>query len=57
MKEAALSEDTKVIVGGVNFFLGGDKEREEAAEEGSSDDDDNGTVSYTHLTLPTKRIV
>ena len=41
MKEAALSEDTKVIVGGVNFFLGGDKEREEAAEEGSSDDDDN----------------
>lgn len=40
MKEAALSQNEKVITGGVRFFLGGDKEREEAAEE-SSDDDEN----------------
>ncbi|KAF2756991.1 SDA1 domain-containing protein [Pseudovirgaria hyperparasitica] len=37
MKEAALSENEKVITGGVSFFLGSDKEREEADE--SSDDD------------------
>ncbi|KAF2203087.1 SDA1-domain-containing protein [Delitschia confertaspora ATCC 74209] len=40
MKEACLAENEKVIVGGVRFFLGGDKEREEAADE-SSDDDEN----------------
>lgn len=39
MKEAALSESIKVVAGGVNFFLGGDKEREEAAEADSSDED------------------
>lgn len=38
MKEAALAESEKVIVGGVRFFLGGDKEREEF-EDDSSDDD------------------
>ncbi len=38
MKEAALAENEKVIVGGVRFFLGGDKEREEF-EDDSSDDD------------------
>ncbi|KAI9705706.1 MAG: Severe Depolymerization of Actin [Bogoriella megaspora] len=38
MKEAALSENEKVIVGGVRFFLGGDREREEAAEEESDDE-------------------
>ncbi|KAF2728598.1 SDA1-domain-containing protein [Polyplosphaeria fusca] len=40
MEEAALSENEKVIIGGVRFFLGGDKEREEAADD-SSDDDEN----------------
>ena len=39
MKEAALAENTKVIVGGVNFFLGGDKEREGNAEAASSDEE------------------
>ncbi|MCJ1426658.1 Severe Depolymerization of Actin, partial [Sticta canariensis] len=35
MKEATLSDNEKVIIGGVRFFLGGDKEREEV-EDGSS---------------------
>ncbi|KAF1986727.1 SDA1 domain protein [Aulographum hederae CBS 113979] len=39
MKEASLAENEKVIIGGVRFFLGGDKEREEAAEEDSDEDD------------------
>ncbi|KAL9085680.1 MAG: hypothetical protein Q9159_004557 [Coniocarpon cinnabarinum] len=39
MKEAALAENVKVVTGGVNFFLGGDKEREEHAEEASSDEE------------------
>ncbi|KAL4809190.1 SDA1-domain-containing protein [Aspergillus unguis] len=38
MKEAALAENEKVIVGGVRFFLGGDKEREEMEEESSDDE-------------------
>lgn len=38
MKEASLSENEKVIIGGVRFFLGGDKEREEAEDESSDDD-------------------
>ena len=33
MRLASLSDNEKVITGGVRFFLGGDKEREEAAEE------------------------
>jgi protein SDA1 len=39
MRLAALSENEKVITGGVRFFLGGDKEREEAAEESDDDED------------------
>ncbi|KAL5335363.1 SDA1-domain-containing protein [Aspergillus crustosus] len=38
MKEASLAENEKVIVGGVRFFLGGDKEREEMEEESSDDE-------------------
>lgn len=38
MKEACLADSEKVIVGGVRFFLGGDKEREEM-EDDSSDDE------------------
>ena len=39
MKEASLAENTKVVVGGLNFFLGGDREREEYAEAASSDEE------------------
>ncbi|KAL2038927.1 hypothetical protein N7G274_008267 [Stereocaulon virgatum] len=38
MKEAALADNEKVIVGGVHFFLGGDKEREELEDESSDDE-------------------
>ena len=38
MKEAALADNEKVAVGGVRFFLGGDKEREEM-EDDSSDEE------------------
>ena len=40
MKEAGLAENDKVIMGGVRFFLGGDKEREELEDE--SGDEDGG---------------
>jgi protein SDA1 len=38
MKECALAENDKVIVGGVRFFLGGDKEREELEDESSDEE-------------------
>ncbi|KLU91096.1 SDA1 domain-containing protein [Magnaporthiopsis poae ATCC 64411] len=38
MKEACLSDNEKVVVGGVRFFLGGDKEREEHEDESSDDE-------------------
>lgn len=38
MKEASLADNVKVIVGGIGFFLGGDKEREELEDESSDDD-------------------
>ncbi|TKA26621.1 hypothetical protein B0A50_04729 [Salinomyces thailandicus] len=40
MEIAALSQDAKVVTGGVRFFLGGDQEREEAADEESDGEDD-----------------
>jgi protein SDA1 len=40
MQAAALSQDAKVVTGGVRFFLGGDQEREEAADD-DSDEDEN----------------
>ncbi|KAJ4360279.1 Severe Depolymerization of Actin [Didymosphaeria variabile] len=46
IKEACLSENEKVITGGVRFFLGGDKEREEAADESSDDDIDMKTLRH-----------
>lgn len=46
MKEASLSENEKVIVGGVRFFLGGDKEREEMEDESSGDDVDVGQIRH-----------
>ena len=48
MKEASMADNDKVIMGGVRFFLGGDKEREEL-EDDSSDDDvavDIGQVKH-----------
>lgn len=47
MEAAALSQDAKVITGGVRFFLGGDQEREEAAAE--EDTDDEGHVDMSKL--------
>jgi protein SDA1 len=38
MKEAALSENPKVIIGGVKFFLGSDREREEAEDSSSGEE-------------------
>ncbi|KAL8798529.1 MAG: hypothetical protein Q9182_006585 [Xanthomendoza sp. 2 TL-2023] len=38
MKEASLADNEKIIVGGVRFFLGGDKEREEFDDESSDED-------------------
>lgn len=38
MTEASLADNVKVIVGGVGFFLGGDREREEMEDESSDDD-------------------
>lgn len=38
MKEAALSDNEKVVTGGVRFFLGGDKEREEMEDQSSDDE-------------------
>lgn len=38
MKEAALADNEKCVVGGVRFFLGGDKEREELEDESSDEE-------------------
>ncbi|MCJ1285258.1 Severe Depolymerization of Actin [Xylographa opegraphella] len=38
MKEACLADNEKVIVGGVRFFLGGDKEREDLDDESSDEE-------------------
>lgn len=46
MKEASLAENEKVIVGGVRFFLGGDKEREEMEDESSDEEIDVGRVKH-----------
>ncbi|KAK0613959.1 SDA1-domain-containing protein [Immersiella caudata] len=40
MKEACLSDNEKVVVGGVRFFLGGDKAREEMEDDSSDDEID-----------------
>ncbi|KAL2149721.1 hypothetical protein VTH82DRAFT_8373 [Thermothelomyces myriococcoides] len=46
MKEACLSDNEKVVVGGVRFFLGGDKEREELEDESSDEDIDLKRVKH-----------
>ncbi|KAJ5131523.1 uncharacterized protein N7515_007562 [Penicillium bovifimosum] len=53
MKEAALSQNEKVIVGGVRFFLGGDKEREELEDE-DSDEEVNVAQVRHQLTINKK---
>ncbi|KIW32290.1 uncharacterized protein PV07_03848 [Cladophialophora immunda] len=45
MKEAALADNEKCAVGGLRFFLGGDKEREELEDESS----DEETVDISKL--------
>lgn len=46
MKEACLSDNEKVVVGAVRFFLGGDKEREELEDESSDEEVDLAKVKH-----------
>ncbi|KAL8664232.1 MAG: hypothetical protein Q9202_003182 [Teloschistes flavicans] len=46
MKEACLADNEKIIVGGVRFFLGGDKEREEFENESSDEEVDMGKIKH-----------
>ncbi|KAF7540380.1 hypothetical protein G7Z17_g12217 [Cylindrodendrum hubeiense] len=46
MKEACLSENEKVIIGAVRFFLGGDQEREELEDESSDEEVDLSKVKH-----------
>ncbi|KAJ5901590.1 hypothetical protein N7495_002118 [Penicillium taxi] len=46
MKEASLSENEKVIIGGVRFFLGGDKEREQMEDESSDEEVDVARIKH-----------
>ena len=47
MKECSLADNEKVAVGGVRFFLGGDKEREEMEDESSDEENiDIGRVRH-----------
>lgn len=46
MKEACLSDNEKVVIGAVRFFLGGDKEREELEDESSDEEVDLAKVKH-----------
>ena len=46
MKECCLADNEKVVVGGVRFFLGGDKEREELEETSDEEEIDLGSVKH-----------
>ncbi|KAL8632863.1 hypothetical protein Q9189_001417 [Teloschistes chrysophthalmus] len=46
MKEACLAENEKIVVGGVRFFLGGDKEREEFEDESSDEEVDMVKIKH-----------
>ncbi|KAG8528862.1 uncharacterized protein KY384_006551 [Bacidia gigantensis] len=51
MKEAALADNGKLIVGGVSFFLGGDQEREELQDESSDEEAvDMGKIKHQMAT-------
>jgi protein SDA1 len=55
MKEASLADNEKVAIGGVRFFLGGDKEREELGDESSDEDDGVDLGKLKHQTGVTKK--
>ncbi|CAG9938779.1 unnamed protein product [Clonostachys rosea f. rosea IK726] len=46
MKEACLSDNEKVAIGAVRFFLGGDKEREELEDESSDEEVDLSKIRH-----------
>lgn len=46
MKEACLSENEKVVIGAVRFFLGGDQEREDLEDESSDEEVDLSKVKH-----------
>lgn len=46
MKECCLADNQKVVVGGVRFFLGGDKEREELEESSEDEEVDIGSLKH-----------
>lgn len=46
MKETCLSDNEKVVIGGVRFFLGGDKEREELEDESSDEEVDLSKIKH-----------
>lgn len=46
MKEACLAENEKVVIGGIRFFLGGDKEREDLEDEESEDELDLSKIRH-----------
>ncbi|KAK2747685.1 Severe Depolymerization of Actin [Onygenales sp. PD_40] len=54
MKEASLADNEKVAVGGVRFFLGGDKEREELEDE-SSDEEAPDVAKIRHQVTINKK--
>lgn len=54
MKEACLSDNEKVVMAAVRFFLGGDQEREEA-EDDSSDDEAPDLKQVKHQALINKK--
>jgi protein SDA1 len=49
MEAAALSENAKVVTGGVRFFLGADQEREDAADEVSDEEEDVDMRKLRHV--------
>jgi len=55
MKEACLSNNEKVLTGGVRFFLGGDKEREEMADDSSDEEETIDMRQMRHQAGITKK--
>jgi protein SDA1 len=55
MKEACLSNNEKVLTGGVRFFLGGDKEREEMADDSSDEEETIDMRQLRHQAGITKK--
>ncbi|KAK5657227.1 hypothetical protein OQA88_3285 [Cercophora sp. LCS_1] len=56
MKEACLSDNEKVVIGGIKFFLGGDKEREELQDDSSDEEIDIKKIKHqTGINKKTKK--